>query len=1109
MRKPDFKFNILLAICLLIPMIAQAQISTRIDLTLKEKTLKEFFQAVESKTDFTFMYNNIDLNRKVSIDVKQTSLESILKSVLSPNSLTYEVRNKQILVKEVSFVNPSSDGNTIRISGLVVDTRGEPVIGANVVEKGTTNGTITNIDGRFSLTVKAGSMIVVTYIGFAEKQISSSDRNISRIVLEENSELLDEVVVVGYGSQKKVNLTGAVSTVKINDQFASRSIASTSTALNGMVPGLMVQQGTGMAGKDGSTLRIRGLGTVNNTDPLVVVDGMPDVDLNRIDMNDIETISVLKDASASAVYGSRAANGVILITTKKGKDGSVNINYSGNFSYGNPTGKYDYLADYPRALTLHNEAAKNSGAALMYKDGTIDEWLARGMVDPILYPNTDWYDVIFRSPFTHNHSLSASGGTDKGSFYISANLLDQEGVLITNDFKRYSFRSNVEHKIRKNIKVGANLVGQWSDQSYPMEDGLVGYSDTFNFDGLARSVSGILPQHPVTGEYGGAMAYGEDSFAYNMLSYVSSAKNKTVRKDFNGLGFLEWQPIDWLQFRMDYGLTYRTDFVKSYNMPTTWQNFQTGMPGLVYIAQSAGVNDTTKEWYKTLWNTHMIFDKEIVRGHHLRFQGIYSEEYWNYRYQSSSRTKRWHPDLHEVNAADTETQGAGGTSEAEGLRSTVAKLNYEMFDKYLLQVLVRWDGSSKFVKGHQWGTFPSVSAGWRFSEEDFFEPVKKIISSGKLRASWGEVGNNSGVKRYDQKDTYKATPYNFGNALSSGYSSTKIIDPNFTWESTKVTNLGLELGFLDNRMRAEVEVYKKLTVDMIRPGQISEFLKGYSAPNLNIGELENKGLEMTVSWQDAIQDFQYGAVANYAYNKNKLLKWNQRLGRGNTFLDYPYNMIYTYVSKGIIQTWDEVDNAPYQSDYLSPGDLLMEDINGDGFIDGNDMVAIPRYNRRLPSHDFSLSLNAAWKGFDLLVFLQGSAGRKDFWRDDFNRVDIAATRYAFLEHHRDAWSLENRSASLPRLTSGNNGGYRHDNSTYWLYSCNYLRMKNMQVGYNVPRIVLQHLGVNSLRLYVSADNLFTITNWPGLDPEKIPTYKDATNPYPLVRTFSFGINLSL
>ena len=1083
--------------------------SQSISLKVSNVTIKEAMERLKEVSGYSFVFSSsdVDTQKRVTVDAKNAPIEDIIGRILQgQDGLSYEIQGKSIIVKK--NVPPHFSKTRRKVSGKVVDKNGEPVIGASVREHDTSNGTVTDMDGNFELSVPEDAIIDVSYIGYREQRVKARQGKMLAVTLVEDSELLDEVVVVGYGSQKKVNLSGAVSMINVDEHLAGRSITSTSAALNGLIPGLMVQQSSAMAGNDGATLRIRGLGTVNNSAPLIVVDGIPDIELNRIDMNDIASISVLKDASSSAVYGSRAANGVILITTKKGKSGKMSVSYSGNFSIGKATNYYDFLDDYPRALTLHNLAATNGNSATNYKDGTIDEWMAKGMVDPVLYPNTDWWDVIFRTPFTQNHSISATGGSEKGSYYLSVGLLNQEGLMINNDFKRYSFRSNVEQQISKYIKVGLNAAGQWSDDSYPYEDGLLTYGNAASWD-LIKSPAGILPKHPVTGEYGGAMAYGEDGLANNPLAKYEAFHNERERKDFNGLAYLEWKPLGFLQFRADYGLTYRNDFVKSWSMPTVLQNFQTGLPSYEMVSKNAGITDYTAERTKTILNLHAIYEQEILKGHNLRFQFIYSEEYWHERSQSSSRNDRFHPSLTEINGAGLTTQSTAGSSSSEGLRSVVAKLNYDVLDKYMLQALVRWDASSKFSKGHQWGVFPSVSAAWRFSEEDFFERLRPVVNDAKVRLSWGKIGNNSGVDRYYQKDTYNSYPYTFGdNVIAEGYAPYKLIDPNFTWESTAMTNVGLELSFLNSRLRTEIDFYSKLTTNMIRQGQVSRLLSGLNAPDRNIGEMRNRGMELTVSWRDQIGGLFYGIGVNYALNKNKLLKWNERLGRGATFIGYPYEMVYTYKAVGIVQSWEEVQNAPFQNEYLAPGDLLMEDINGDGVINSSDKVAMPGYMRYIPIHDFSLNLNAEWKGFDIAALFQGNAGRKNFWLDNFNNVNVLSSKYSFQRHHLNSWTLENRNASLPRLTTGSSGGYNQEQSTFWLYSCNYLRLKNLQIGYSFPKKLLKTFGIQSMRIHLSAENLLTITDWPGLDPEKLPKSGSET-PYPLVKTYSLGINVTL
>ena len=1107
-EKHHFKLRpALLSLCMLTFIGGYSQ-TGQVNLNLKNATVKELFKEIEKQTSYRFSYRDIEINNKggITISGQGKEVKEVLTNELAKQELSYTVSGNKIIVSTAKKEAVSTKEK--KITGKVIDTKGEPVIGATIMEKGTTNGTITDFDGNFTLNVSDNSMIEISYIGYQSLSVKANSNNLMAITLKEDSELLDEVVVVGYGTQKKVNLSGAVSMVNIDKKMTSRPITSTSSALNGLVPGLMVQQSSGMAGNDGATLRIRGLGTVNNSSPLIVVDGIPDVDLNRIDMNDIASISVLKDAASAAAYGSRAANGVVLITTRRGTEGKINVNYSGNFSIGKATNFYEFLDDYPRALLLHNQAATNGNSGTIYKNGTIDEWMAKSMIDPILYPNTDWWDIIFQTPFTHNHNISANGGTENGKYYISIGILDQEGIMINNDYKKYSFRSNVDQKIGGKINVGLNASGQWSINNYPKDDGLLQYGEASSWD-LVKSPAGILPKHPQTGEYGGAMAYGEDILANNPLSVYEVNHNKKEIKDFNGQTYIEWLPLYYLKFKADYGLTYSNQFIKSWSMPTILQNFQTGNPGYETVSKSAGIKDYTKENMKTLFNISATFEKEIFKSNNLRLQMIYSEEYWHERYQEGSRNDRFHQDLTEIDGAGLDIQSAKGSSSAEGLRSFMAKLNYDAYGKYMLQALIRWDASSKFSKGHRWGMFPSISAGWRFSEESFFKPLKNIIDNAKLRISYGKVGNNSGVDRYYQKDTYESYPYTFGdNKIAEGYAPYKLIDPNFTWETTTMTNVGFDFDLLNNRLGIELDYYNKYTSNMIRPGEISTLLSGLDAPDRNIGEMRNMGFESTLSWNDKINDLFYHVSINYSFNKNKLIKWNERLGRGEVFCGYPYEMVYTYKSAGLAQSWEQIENAPFQNDYLAPGDILIEDINGDGYISSEDQIAMPGIMRYIPKHDFSINIGAEWKGFDFSALFQGNAGRKNFWIDNFNQVNVFPSKYSFQKHHLDSWTLYNRDSLLPRLTTGSNGGYNQERSTFWLHSCNYLRLKNLQIGYTIPKYILSVIGVQNLRIYLSGENLFTITKWPGLDPEKLPK-KGSEQPYPLIKTFSLGINISI
>ncbi len=464
----------------------------------------------------------------------------------------------------------AATAQNVQITGTVKDKLGETVIGANVTVKGTTNGAITDLDGKFSLQAPPNATLVVSFIGYTTQEIELKGKNHIVVTLSEDSQALDEVVVIGYGTQKKVNLTGSVSAVKIDENIASRSITNVSSSLSGLVPGLVVSQSTGFAGGDGASLKVRGLGSINNSDPLIVVDGMPDVDINRINMNDIESISVLKDAASSAVYGSRAANGVILITTKSGlKESKAKVNYNGSYAWSSPVEFYDYMADYSRALTMHMRAAASGNNSTNFRPASAEQWLAMSMVDPILFPNTDQFDEMFRTGSIQNHTVSASGGSDKMNFYTSIGVMNQEGLQIHNDYSRYNMRLNLDYKIRDNVKIGVKTDGTWSERQTPRGSGL-------ETAGLKYVISGVLNRHPETGEYGGSMAYGENTSAGNAIAEYEAYRTNTSRKEFNGNAYMEWEPLKDLKVNVSYALRYYNEFSKTVQNVVKQMNFQTG-----------------------------------------------------------------------------------------------------------------------------------------------------------------------------------------------------------------------------------------------------------------------------------------------------------------------------------------------------------------------------------------------------------------------------------------------------------------------------------------------------------------------------------------------------
>ena len=603
------------------------------------------------------------------------------------------------------------------------------------------------------------------------------------------------------------------------------------------------------------------------------------------------------------------------------------------------------------------------------------------------------------------------------------------------------------------------------------------------------------------------MAYGEDVFARNMLDYMTTNHKLNERQEFNGNLYGEWEPLKGMTVRADYGLRYYNGFLKEYADPTDEYNFQTGLLARTVIASSAGIENTMTQGYKTLLQGRINYNRQVFPGHELSVLAAYTEEYWFDRSLYASRNNRIYPALTELDAALTTTQGTGGGSSSEGLRSGIGRINYVMYNKYLLEVNGRYDGSSKFLPGYQYGFFPSASVGWRFTEETFLQKLKPVLSSGKIRASIGQLGNNSGVGRFEQRDILSLTNYTYNSAVAQGFSATKLINEDFSWEQTNMTNIGLELGFLNGHLTAEIDAYEKITKGMIRPSSLSMLLAGYTAPRVNVGQLQNRGIETNITWISKIAKANIGATFNFSYNRNKLQKWNEFLGKGDVYLNMPYHFIYSYISAGVAQSWEDIANAPYLgSQYYAPGDVLYKDLNGDGQITGEDRKALPQYNRDRPSGNYGLNIFGNWKGFDASMLLQGATGRKDYWLEPFNEVNVPTPQRqgfnSFLWY--DTWTLDHRNAPMPRLMTGS-GGANQLQSTYWLQNMNYLRLKNIQVGYNLADRYIRRLGMGRFRVYATAENLLTYTKYKGIDPEK--GIRDADNPFPLLKSYSLGVNV--
>lgn len=983
------------------------------------------------------------------------------------------------------------------VKGTVTDENGEALIGC-VVTNGTTGTGTTVMDGSFSIEAKDGDVLNISFLGYETQSFTvNTTTSDLKIHMKPEDVQLNESVVVGYGSQKKVNLTGAVSSVVFSEQISSRNQASLSSSLAGLATGLSVIQNSGMAGSDEASLMIRGIGTVNNADPLIVVDDMPDVDINQINLEDVESVTVLKDASAAAIYGSRAANGVLLITTKSGKSLDALLRFNLSTSIDTPINPYSFLDDYARAMQLYQQRDDMGKyrEIVNFKDSTIDQWLAMEKIDPVNFPSTDWWDVIMRNGRTTKCSVSMSGDAGKAKVYGSFSFLDKEGLQIHNDFRRYNARINVSYNIRKNLTMTAKADGSWGKQHFYSETG-------FGSEMLQYAIAGITPYDKESGRYGGAMAYGEDVSIINPLALYDNSISENNKKQMNISANLSWTPVNGLTLQVNGALLYNNAFLKKAAQPVQAFNFQSRTDiDYWYIPANEGVYNNTSESYKTQWDIRATYEKKFKKKHTFKATAIYSEEYWNRRFQNSYRRDKLHPSLAELDATLPNYQLTSGYSSAESLRSVVGRINYNYLGRYLAEFNFRADGCSKFAPGHKWGFFPSASLGWRFSEEKFIKRhLGRVLSNGKLRLSYGSLGNNSGVETYEQLLTLANMNYVIGEEVVKGFIDRKLTNKDLSWETSKAFDVGLDLGFFRGHLAFEFDFYDRLTEGMIRPSDLSYLLSGaYDAPRANIGNLRNRGLEGNVTYQGDWGPVHFKINANVSYNQSRLESWSEYLGRGTKYIGMPWGYTYGYLDNGIAQDWQTCIESTPQS--ARPGDIIRIDVNGDGQIDENDMVAYTKYTNLRPPLDLGFGGEFTWKGIDLSLLFTASCGRHDYWINAYNNTAFPAGGYAVSQlHYDDLWNVNNTDASMSRM-----GGNNRNDSEYYLDNMSFLRLKNIQLGYTFPEKWMSKIKSKGLRVYFTGENVFTVTKYRGMDPERIGSKSDV---YPQLRSWTFGVSLS-
>lgn len=1126
------KINYIKLACLLISLIsypvliAHASVShiipgERLTVQMQNKTLKEVFSYIEKNSGYVFIYEeSVDLSKKIYVDISNKSIDEIIKEVFSTNGFSYVIKGRQVIVKKeneaVLIQTPIITQDGIVAKGTVTDHTGIPLVGVNVIVKGSTIGTITDIDGNFELPdVPKGSTLQFSYIGYKSQEVKAQEK--LTVVLSEDNELLEEVVVVGYGTQKKVNMTGAVSSVKV-DALGDRPVTNAINALAGLASGLSVtNSGGGTPGFESPTIRIRGQGTLNNSDPLVVIDGMAGANISDINPQDIETISVLKDAASSAIYGSRAANGVILITTRQGAEGSAKITYSGNVSFEKVAKRLNLVTDYADFMEIQNSGLAVNGQAPRFSQTSIDAWRNDAGRNPTIYPNTDWQDHLYSNPsVVQNHNITANGGSKTVRYNLSFGYINNPGMISHTDYKRYQLRANVETEIKPWLTVGVNAFG-YIDTNHPAAETATEGGDVLWGSGAFRTVPGMTLYDPETGFYGGIQNPEEENVSNNnpyrrMWFYKDNfptRTNRTVAKMYGRL-----KPIKGLT--IDASFTYNRWWRNIEQHLTDRNLYRFTEDGPVLLREGVVRTYIRKYNYINTFRTSDItaryefkldkLDASIMVGASQEVNRYEQDSYGVYDLVDESLTA--------LNAGATNRPTAGYYNDW-AMRSYFGRINLVWDDKYMLEANLRADGSSKFAPNERWGYFPSVSAGWRISQEKFMEDYQDWLSSLKLRASYGSLGNNATTTYYMWQSLYSATNYVLGNIVTGGLSQTVLSNTNLTWETTYMTNIGIDYGFLNNRLSGSLEWFNKDTRGILISLPVPLEHGTTTVPNQNAGEVNNRGFDLDVNWTDNIDKVTYSIGFNMGYVRNKVTKFQGDVASINGAYKIqegkPINQLYVITVDRIVRDQADLDyvqslvdkNPNYFATYQRPelGDFLFADANNDGKLDADDRVEIGHGNN--PTFTYGANLGLSWNNFNFSMLLQGVGDYSIYYNNQAFTFTSVMGQSLIKDITDNAWTPENPHKSKYPIIRNSANSKNNMASDAFVHNGAYLRCKNIQLGYTVPKNISQKFFVEGLKIYTSIDNLFTITSFPGLDPEIASGVA-----YPSVRQYSLGLNVS-
>lgn len=1092
-------------------------------------------------------------------------------NIFYPYNSCHRALTKRLLMKAVMVLTlflltiGAAFAQARKVTGTVKDDKGNPLIGVSVLLKGTSTGTLTNNSGVYSINISGSNAVLVfSYISFNTQEKPVGNAAEINITLTPQVNSLNDVVVVGYGTQKKVNVIGSVAAVSSKD-LQDRPLTTLSEGLTGLIPGAYIHQTSGQPGADDASIAIRGTGTFNSSTPLYVVDGVLTPTIKNINPIDVESVSVLKDAASASIYGSRAANGVILITTKKGKSGKPTINYSGIVSRSGPDRMPTFVNDYVTYMQLANEAAANTGSSAAFSANDITLWqqananpnglTAQGIPNYVAYPNTDWTKVLFKNYIAQDHNISVSGSSDNSQYFLSAGYQHEPGAMPNTGSDEYQFRINLQIKPTSFLTVGTQTFA--SLQTYQLGD----VSTAFNY--LWQTDPGIYPLY--NGKFGYPSALDEVPTDNDILAYLLeqagsntySRVNTTFFANFNIAKGLTWEN------KFNYQVVSEEDSSAPplYGKWDFATNTENSIPAALTTATS--YYDFNK-YYQTTFNSVLKYSRTIAQDHNLDVMAGFEQYYYNYYDFNAKSTGLTDPSITVLSGVTTPTTN-GGTEYDYALRSFFGRLDYNYKSKYLFEAVFRDDGSSKFAPNNRWGFFPAFAAGWRISQEPFMESLNKTVSNLKLKVSWGQTGNNvlsstasSGL--YNYQSTYGTTSYAFNNAQVNALAIQNFSNPIVTWETTTLTNIGLEGSLFRDRLNADIDVYRKLTSGILYAPPIPLAAGTASAPVVNLGNMENEGVEVALNYHDHIGGFKYSVGGNFSYNFNRVTNYKGGLNSDYSNINqvasissnsaivqgYAYNSYYLYSvykgngkyfnadgsvninggpKDGMIRTtqdmaWVKAMQAAGYSfkpnNTISPsnlyyGELIFADVNHDGVYGGtgdqrlSSKSPIPKYNGGM-QFNFSyknIDLSMIWAGsFGMYYYLAGGGYTASTLEPAHAISTLVANNHYYYDAANPSDPANNINAKYPRLTNNINDPQDLSlPSDFYLYNASYVKLKNAQLGYNFGTNTVKKLGLSRLRVFVSGDNLLIITKYPMLDPEV-----GARIAYPALRQYSAGIN---